>query len=724
MNTSEAWRAALVAALERGVQATRATHAAAPERVFYYPYVLWATTALYEHTREEVWLEATRAELRAVVAVLGAGGASPGWVTTHFRFLAPIAAAVRLVEREGGWEAEERKGLAGVVRTTMTARVGFMDYGAQNRGLIYGAEFWHAAELFPEEADAALWRKIGEALVADSLEGWGQEDASGYESFWLSYALEIAEAMGVGEAHLRRTTTRFYFEQAAQLLMPGGLLPDWGDGDWTHGWSWHVANLARGGSRYREGRWLDAGRRLLEANLPLGEAGDPEALGGLALALRWLDATVPWADSSLTASAEVGDDMIGKKHVFRSAAGAYLLFNYRDEKAGGCLTRRYLAQQLWALEEKPHHGHADEQAVIAFCDRGTMLLADGGYRDDWARGYRADCFHNRVVVRTGFGQELDPWEGLLADTTYHRVTTAKIHGGNFGSLDYLRTRLGDETRGYTGDRVVLFAPENGLTIVVDALVMDRDGPRQVHNVWHPQDVSRRGEGWVVGRPERLLGRNPSPEALQRGEVPFWANPPGRELLIQFLGNRDKVTWEREIRRRYAPSAVFAQGVKNCFHAGQRLTFVTVLRPHAASTFDPAWLDEVRVVTGPHDDGRTLGLEFKIHGEAVTVGLKLDQNLGLTQLRGRPMFSAETGLVHYGEMATDAEFAFVRTRRDGGREFGLMVGSHVELAGESLLRMPVIDRMWQGPGDFRVAACRDQLPRWHEVIAPDRRGLHV
>jgi hypothetical protein len=54
----------------------------------------------------------------------------------------------------------------------------------------------------------------------------------------------------------------------------------------------------------------------------------------------------------------------------------------------------------------------------------------------------------------------------------------------------------------------------------------------------------------------------------------------------------------------------------------------------------------------------------------------------------------------------------------------MVGSHVELAGESLLRMPVTDRMWQGPGDFRVAACRDQLPRWHEVIAPDRRGLHV
>ncbi|MGH8018673.1 MAG: hypothetical protein ACREIA_10325 [Opitutaceae bacterium] len=86
-----------------------------------------------------------------------------------------------------------------------------------------------------------------------------------------------------------------------------------------------------------------------------------------------------------------------------------------------------------------------------------------------------------------------------------------------------------------------------------------------------------------------------------------------------------------------------------FFKGQRLTFITVLRPHPAGGFAEEMLSDVSVLKNERDDGRTLGLQFTLGGERVTVGLKLDQTIGLTNLRGRPMFDATTGAVAYGPL---------------------------------------------------------------------------
>jgi len=90
-----------------------------------------------------------------------------------------------------------------------------------------------------------------------------------------------------------------------------------------------------------------------------------------------------------------------------------------------------------------------------------------------------------------------------------------------------------------------------------------------------------------------------------------------------------------------------------------------------------------------------------------------------------MFSAVTGLVDYGDgLRTDADFAYVGTREDGTREMGGIHLGHLELAGEQLFRMAPTRRMWQGPGEFSVADCRDRMPRWHEVVAPGTSPLHA
>ncbi len=119
-----------------------------------------------------------------------------------------------------------------------------------------------------------------------------------------------------------------------------------------------------------------------------------------------------WADDSIQPeepgllSCEVLDELVGKKAVFRDGwreDSTYLLYNYRDVGPYGKLTRDYLQNTIPVHAEKPHHGHADEQSICALCSGGAVLLRDGGYRDSFTTNghYRADFYHNRLVMRNG-----------------------------------------------------------------------------------------------------------------------------------------------------------------------------------------------------------------------------------------------------------------------------------------------------------------------------------
>ena len=666
-------------------------------------WMLSALTDLHRATGDARFLTWTKEDLLAMVdqAQDARGQAIPFVVS--FRNLPPFCMAVLYLRERGLLDAEQLRRVSAQVSASVATHYPTTDFGAQNRGLIDAAGFYFAAAVVPADPDVAKWRGYGAALAADSWNAWSIEDASIYQPFWLNYTLTLSDLLGTSDAHLRAVTTRFYFDQAKALQLPNGLLPDWGDGDWTHSWAWNFANFVRAASQYRDGTYLEAARRLYTAALAYWGELQGDELYSAGLALRWLDATVPLAAFTQDQSAEVVDDLVSKKIVFRSASGAYALLNYRDEGPFALYQRDYQRTQLAAEQEKPHHGHADENSIALLMDAGTVLLADGGYRATFERGWRADIFHNRIVARTGFPAESDVFDYLRADATYHSVRTEKIHFGNFGSLDYARTRLVDAERGYTGDRLILFAPGSGLTIVVDSILNDTTGAKVFCNTWHPDKILQQGASHVVSRPDRIPIRKE-----------YWPNPPTRELLIQFLGNRDKVTQTREIQRRYNPSQAFYQYLQGTFFKGQRLTFVTVLRSIPSGAFLPAMLEDVTLLTDEHDDGRTLGLRFTLDGDPVTVALKLDQTIGLTNLRGRPMFDWRTGAVSYGALRTDADFAFVRERRDRGHEFGFLYGCALEHAGRTLFNMPLNREMYQGQGDFRVPEIKDKMPRWHAV----------
>lgn len=696
----ETWHRAFAAERDRGVL---------PEN-FYMPYLLSGLSNLHARTGEPVLLEWTKENLLWLVrSSRDEKGVIRPLFGDRFRFLHSFADAYLHLRAAGALSREEDAAVRAQLIATANARLNRADFGAQNRGLIYGAELLMCAHTLPDAPDAPLWRRHGEALVADSREGWSVEDSSLYEPFWLNYLLTLAEKDGTLATMLRQHRTRYHLDTARALQLPNGLMPDWGDADWTESWMWFVANWVLAGSRLQEGAYLEAARRLYEANDAFREGRmHLEAVGALGLAVRWMDATVP-LESARHDSSEALDELLSKKIVFRGEAGSYALLTYRDPGPYGRFTRDYQNAQLAAYEEKPHHGNADENSLSLLMQDGTVLLADGGYRAAYARGWRADIFHNRIVARSGFPTEGDVFGYLFADPTYRAVTTEPIHFGRFGSLDYSRTRLVDDERGYTGDRIVLFAPEDGLTIVVDSLRIDRAGPKVFCNTWHPDRILRQGDNWVLSQPARIPARGAD-----------WPNPPNRELVIEFVGTRDKVAGTREIDRRYNPSQAFFQHLANYFFAGQRLTFVTVLRPIPRGTFAPALLGGVELLENAHADGRTLGLRFALGGERVTVGLKLDQTIGLTNLRGRPMFDRTTGSVDYGALRTDADFAFVRERAGGQLEFGFQYGISVSYADRPLYLQPVWETMFQGPGDFAVADRRDKMPRWHETVRPAAR----
>jgi hypothetical protein len=677
-----------------------------------YACTLSASVNLHAVTGDAKFLAWAQGDIVAIVEAARApdGGQTP--FINGFRHLVPFCEAYIYLQKNGALTPGQRRMIDAQIIASIATHYDSTDFGAHNRGLIDGAAFFFAAEAVPDAPEVEKWKRYGEALSADSLNQWSIEDASIYLPFWQTYTLSLAELQGRADEHMKAVTTRFYFDHAKALLMPNGLMPDWGDGDWTHSWAWLVANLARAGGYHKDGSYLEAARRLYNASMDYyKKLDDGNSLYAVCLALRWMDASVPLEPLAQGKSAEVVDDLVSKKIAFRSPNGDYAMLNYRDEGPYGRFSRDYLNAQLNAFQEKPTHGHGDENAIDLLMSGGTVLLADGGYRhitvQTWEDGWRADYYHNKIVARTG---QMMPYEGnafdyITKDRTYHAVQTEKIHFGNFGSLDYSRTRLVDKERGYTGERVVLFAPETSLYIIVDSILIDEPGVKVFANVWHPDNILKQGDGYVVSWPERVPIRNKE----------YWPNTHDKELLIQFAGKFDSVTGVREIERRFNPSKVFYQYLNTYFFKGQRLAFVTVLRPHAPGTFTPEMLEDVRVITNEHDDNRTLGLAFTLNGDPVTVGLKLDQTIGMSNLRGRPMFDWRAGAVSYGKLRTDSDFSFVRERKGGAREFGFQYGCEVSYDGKTLFAMPLNKHMYQGADDFRNPLIKDKMPRWHEIM---------
>ncbi len=687
------------------------------------PWVLSPATIVHTRTEDPALLTQTRDALVRFVdsATDENGNMQP--LLASFRELPPFCEAYEYLKARDQLDEKSRTRAEMLIAVSADSHLGSTDWGAQNRATVDAAGFYAAAASCPSHANASRWRGYGDALIEDSWGRWSIEDASIYGPFWLFYLITASEGMNRTAEFLDKITTRYYFEQYSRLLMPNGMLPDWGDGDWTHMWTWYSAVMIRAASHCDRADYMYFAQRLFDTHRQMGLGGNEvigytpdgmmtgDELYSLATALRWMTQSpppdaVPYA---LNSSEEIVDDLVSKKIAFRNEDSSYALLNYRDAGPYGRYQREYQNQQLYAFEEMPHHGHADENSFVLLAEKDTVLLADGGYRRTAHDGWRADLYHNRLVARIGWPNDHEMMPYLQANPQYLPVRTEKIHFGTFGSLDYSRTRLYDDDRGYTGDRIVLFVPATGMYVIVDAVKIDREGPRSFTNMWHPDgllahgDFAEEGSHWVRSWPEKIPIRSE-----------YWTNGHERELLVQFLGNRDKYSQIRTIDRRFNPSTAFFQFLYGYFFVGQRLGFVTVLTPHKTGASHDKLLNTVQILTDDAGSYRTLGLRFDVGGAAATVGLKLDTNIGLTNLRGRPMFDWRTGAVDYADLQTDADFAFV-VDRGNEQEIGLISGSRLCWKKDVLFDMPISEHMYQGPVDYEVPDRKDRMPRWHEVI---------
>ena len=690
------------------------------------PWVLSPATTVQARTGDENLLSRTR---EALIRYVDSGTAADGSMSpllASFRELPPFCEAYQYLKANTHLDAEIITRTDALIAVSADSHLGSTDWGAHNRATVDAAGFYAAADSVPDHANAPRWRRYGDALIEDSWGRWSTEDASIYGPFWLFYLITASEGLGSTEEFLDKVTTRYYCEQYSRLLMPNGMLPDWGDGDWTHMWTWYAAVMVRVAGHYERADYHHFAQRLFETHRAMGTSGNDvvgytpdglmtgDELYSLATALRWLGQdpppeAVPYV---LDVSEEIVDDLVSKKIAFRNEGGvnaSYALLNYRDAGPYARYQREYQNQQLFAFEEMPHHGHADENSVILLMEGGTVLLADGGYRRSAHDGWRADLYHNRLVARLGWPNDHEMMPYLQSNPQYMPVRTEKIHFGSFGALDYSRTRLYDDDRGYKADRIVLFVPATGMYVMVDSVQIDREGPKSFTNMWHPDGIQAQGEfaaedtHWVRSWPQHIPIRDE-----------YWSNPHERELLTQFVGNRDKYSQVRTIDRRFNPSTSFFQFLYGYFFAGQRLGFVTALTPYATGQFDESLLNTVEILQDGEGSYRTLGLRFDVGDGSATVGLKLDTNIGLTNLRGRPMFDWQTGAVDYGSLRTDADFAFV-VDRASEREIGLVSGSQLCWQGDVLFDMPKAEHMYQGPVDYDVPHRKDRMPRWHEVL---------
>jgi hypothetical protein len=177
------------------------------------------------------------------------------------------------------------------------------------------------------------------------------------------------------------------------------------------------------------------------------------------------------------------------------------MLNYRDEGDGGLLQRDYLRQTLPVEEEKMHHGHADENSICLLMSGGSVLLHDGGYRDDLPSGkwgaYRADYFHNRVVARKE--QARDGPGSVRVHTQLGCLPEGADLQDRFSELQRRRCQpnpVVDADLGYEWDRIITYVKAGDFFIVVDGIRVRTPGYYTFANLWHTRKIIERGQQFL------------------------------------------------------------------------------------------------------------------------------------------------------------------------------------------------------------------------------------
>jgi len=554
--------------------------------------------------------------------------------------------AYQRVRHSGVFSVEDHETIASTVADSLHTLFHFPEWGAHNRAMLRALSLALAARAFPDHPEAAPWHALAQELSDDSWGRWSIEDAMGYHAVWMLALFTYAD-VAAQPAFYHLPTTYYYLHYFAHMLTPLDTFPDFGDCNWGGGAERLLPCFEKAAAVHRDPVFKYVADRIAQRIIDAG----PPSVGNAGLfiqAYEWADDTVE-PERPDGGSEELLDDLVGKKVLFRTGwdpDATYMLLNYRDELGYGLIPRRYLRTTLAVTAEKMHHGHADENAIVMLLNKGAALLHDGGYRETLPNGrYRADIYHNRVIWRPGIKPAAAPaWDFLHDDGRYKPVRTEKLHFARFEGFDLSRTRVTDEVQAITWDRIVAYVHTLNCFVIVDAVKALRDAPATLANILYTSTILGSGDGFFDTRIERIGA---------------WENPPHQALLIAYPLNEDRPVSVEPVRRHYQEEVGLFQVWTGWLARGDIVPFVTVLWPHDHNADPDTLARGISLVEVSHPM-RSIAVQLQAAGHTITLGCKLDLDLGLLQQDTRPRYAYGVGRVRYGAFETDATHFLAET----------------------------------------------------------------
>ncbi len=539
----------------------------------------------------------------------------------------------------------------------------YPEWGAMNRAILRSETFYYAALALPDHADTPTWKKMAEVLSSSSYQRWEEEDATGYHAVWMLSLMRMVQATGRQDFY-RSAIPRYYLDYFAHLITPYGLIADFGDARWPTDWHRFLAIFEKGAAVYQDPLYKWAVNRIWSYIKK-----EDFNLNSAYVALSFIDA-YNWADDSIKPQAPkpksrlVMEDLVGKKVAFRNGSdvnSTYLLLNYRDEGEASHAGREFLRTSITAEEEKTHHGHSDENSVVSLFYDGSILLHDGGYRDNLPSGeygrFRADYFHNRLVVRknmrwrqinNGSNQQA-LWEFLRNSGAYRPVQTKLINFLSFEQADYSRTRLSDNELGYQWDRTLLYHKKDQFFVVVDWVRMLRQDFFTFANLWHTRKVHQSGEQWFDTEIDSI--RNNS------------VNPDNNRLLVCFpLKEHARDYGHYPIERHWQQETTLYEALSAMYYPRHMEVFITILFPHSGDIDAQSLVDKFEIIKTDKFPF-AVGLKYNHDRGTDFIGVKGDLQMDYSPQHVRPRYDYEKGKVQYGPFESDANLLFASLQGD-------------------------------------------------------------
>ena len=456
-----------------------------------------------------------------------------------------------------------------------------IEYGNSNRPFGFAVDGQILLRYAPNANDRDKWQTfIDETWTKFFEAGDIRENAAHYESLSLSYLIEWADIRDATAELQANPAFQTMVERYLQQVLPIGSLPHYGD---SHGWNvnwgtWiHIFEFAAAHSRDGRFRWA-AHRLFVYSLLHIENISSWSYTGNHAIQSVMRAALV--ADDGIapiepTASLSVG----WRAGIAPAPSGApanrgpfRVVPERRIPAKVQMLSGASPDATALQLELVPEAGHGASAVtnLVAFTDRGSVLLMDQGYME------RERQFHNVLLLEDYEGIPLNP----------EKETVELIHATDTGPMVYAKLRV-ENYMGYPADleRVVVFA-KAGAVLIVDTLqfretLRVRAGPVYNLGALGPETGTGHGtsETWVNG----YLGDSIAVKGVGAGQPVYarWKNPP-RDLLLYFrpMKGAEVFVHDRRPKDATTPLPLRVQyRWRGTLRAGESLSTSTVLLPH-------------------------------------------------------------------------------------------------------------------------------------------------